>query len=486
MALASQIIPFASFLPDQSDYMPNGSTYIKNGMPTADGWGPVGGWMAIGTGLPTECKGSFTARTVAGGYKFYAGTATKLYIYNSGTSSFDDISRAAGGNYAVPSGYKWSFAQFGSYLLATNGVDVVQFIDVDSGTLFALLPGSPPVARYVYTTGEFVVLAAISGALNKLRWSGIGNAEFWTIGQKGCDEQAMPDGGEIRGFIGYESGGYVLQKSKMRRMVYSPSGGFVFNFSVVQNEIGSVGSPSIIPFRNTFFFISDGGFYQGETAEPIGDQQVNEYFKRNVDTSKYSMITGSADPEHKMAWWAIPRSDGTWFLMGYHWLLKRWTIIDADVSHISNGATSGYNLDNLTSFGNIDTLPYSLDSNFWKGGILNFSAFAPDGSFGFFHGSTLEATIETNDVALVNGQRAFVQAFRLISDATGHTGKISGRDNPGAALEWTASITPSSYSGKMLARKRGRTHRAQITIPAGTDWNNANGVEIIYKQAGNR
>ncbi|MCP5099923.1 MAG: hypothetical protein GY943_30590 [Chloroflexi bacterium] len=486
MSLASITIPLAPFAPDQSEYNPQLADSVTNVMPTNDGYGPVGDWTAVGTGLPSECLGDCTVRLESGSYAYYAATATKLYLYNSGTTSFDDVTRTSGGDYAGPAaGYKWSMVQFGSYLIATNGVDDVQFIDVDSGSNFAALAGSPPKARYVHTSGEFVVLSALASNYRKLRWSGIGDSEFWTVGQKNCDEQAMPDGGEITGFIGYESGGVVLQRNKIRAM--TPDAGYVFRFSTIQNALGSVEDPSIIEFRNTFFFISDGGFYQGIEALPIGEELVNKWFFRTVDDTRLAEIQGTADPEHKIAWWACPKTDDTWFLLGYQWLLKKWCYVDVDVSFIAASATAGYTIDNIDSFGTIDTLPYSLDHRFWKGGLLNLAAFDTDGNFGFFHGSNLEATVETNDVNLVPGRNSFVQSIRLVSNAaSGVTGKVGGRDNPGATMDWTSSLTPSSVSGKMLARKRGRSHRTQITIAAGTEWFNANGVEFIYKQSGDR
>ena len=58
-----------------------------------------------------------------------------------------DVSRTAGGAYNVPIGDMWVFEQCGTKLVAVNINDDPQVIDIDSGTHFADLAGSPPQRR---------------------------------------------------------------------------------------------------------------------------------------------------------------------------------------------------------------------------------------------------------------------------------------------------------------------------------------------------
>lgn len=483
----SRIVHFGVFAPDQSAYNPELADSIAGAMPVGDGWGPIADFTSYGSGLPTACKGAITVRLTDGTFEFYAATATKLYKYNRTSSSFDDVTRSSGGDYALPDGFKWSMVQFGNLLIATNGSDAVQSINIDSGTNFAALGGSPPVSRYVGSMGEFLVLAGLSSDYKAIQWSGIGNAEFWTIGQRGCDRQSLPVGGEVTGFVGFEKGGIVLKRSATYRVSFT-GGVYTFSTDVVQKNVGAIGEPSIVAFRNTFFFVSDGGFYQGVEAKPIGDERVNRYLTENADLALLQETQGTADPVNKMAWWVVVKSDASTVMLGYHWLLDRWCVADMAATYITSGGTPGYSIDDIDSFGTIDTLPYSLDARAWQGGELALAGFNNDGDFGFFQGNNLAATLETNDIPLVPGMRAYVKDIRLISDAaaTDYTAKVAGRDNPGASLEWTSSITPNTISGRCLARKRGRTHRAQFTLPSGAVWNNANGVEFVFKPAGNR
>src|SRR5262245_27202747 len=133
----------------------------RNVYSTKTGYGPVPGLSAI-TSSPlsaTEtCVGLAFARQSSGGYLIFAGTRTKLFMYDSNSQSWIDKSRTSGGPYNVSTDDYWSFAQFGTQLIAVNVNDDSQVINVDSPASFAALPGSPPRARYVTVVGDFVVL----------------------------------------------------------------------------------------------------------------------------------------------------------------------------------------------------------------------------------------------------------------------------------------------------------------------------------------
>jgi hypothetical protein len=90
--------------------------------------------------LPARCVGAIAfARTSAGGWLIFAGTATKLYKFQS--NAWVEVTRVSGGDYTVSVDDYWSFVQFGSKLLATNINDNLQVIDVDSGaTNFPIAP----------------------------------------------------------------------------------------------------------------------------------------------------------------------------------------------------------------------------------------------------------------------------------------------------------------------------------------------------------
>src|SRR5215212_7255565 len=79
-----------------------------NVFPTAAGYGPVRGMAPASNALPSEAKGGFGVQKSDLSWDFYAGTATKLYKFNSGTASWDDVSNPSE-VYSVAGNAFWSF-----------------------------------------------------------------------------------------------------------------------------------------------------------------------------------------------------------------------------------------------------------------------------------------------------------------------------------------------------------------------------------------
>ena len=469
------------------------TTNVLNVLPSADGWGPIRAFVQYGNGLGSKCLGDITVQDNAGNFSFFAATATKIFKYDTTTSSFVDVTRTSGGNYATPSNHNWSFHQFGSGLYACNGSDDNQYFDINSSSNFTAMPvdaASPaiPVARYVSSINEFLILIGTGDGNRFTNWSGIGLPNWWKPRERGSGVQEMPDGGELTGFVAYETGGILLQRSKMRSMTFAPSSPFSFTFAVVQNRIGALGNASVLPFRNTFYFLSDSGFFEGVGGTPIGDQRVNKYLYEIADLTKLPETHGAVDLINKIAWWVITKVDQTTELLGYHWVLERWTRADFDADYIAGAATPGSTLEGLDAFGNMDTLGFSLDSRVWVGGVLGIAGFSSTGDFGFFEGNNLPVVIETNDTLVSKSNNSFVQSIRLITDAdiSDYTGRVDSRPNPGADKIVGTDVSPSNISGKMLTRATGRTHRTRFEITEGAVWSNLVGVELVYTKAGSR
>ncbi|MEK1928239.1 MAG: hypothetical protein AAAC47_00330, partial [Pararhizobium sp.] len=167
------IINFPPFEPDKAVYNTQATDVALNVAPVADGWGPLPSFVPYADALPTAPKGSITARTAQGVTVTIAGTTTHLYLVNN-DGSLTDVS---GATYAVPDGDDWSFALYGSRIIATNVIDDVQYYDIGVSTDFANLPGTPPKARFVKVVGDFLVLFQLASDAAALHWSGINNSE---------------------------------------------------------------------------------------------------------------------------------------------------------------------------------------------------------------------------------------------------------------------------------------------------------------------
>jgi len=477
---------FSPFEPDKSYINGAASTAIEGALPVADGWGPAKDFAAYGAALPAKCIGSITARDSNNDFHIFAGTSTGLYRYNSGTLSWDDVTRASGG-YTVPDGDYWSMIQWGNTVIFTSVNDNVQVFDLATSTVFDDLAGSPPRAKYVTTAGDFVVLMNISGHPSRAQWCGIGNSTQWAVGEELADFQDFPDGGSIIGGVRSELGATVIQQKGIRQLEFNAGSGLVFSARLVNPTRGCVSPASLVDVAGTFFYLDEDGFYQGPEGSPIGAEKVNRWFLDEIGPFELTVVQGAADPLNKIVWWRFTRTDGTNALIGYDWQLQRWAYIDLDVEYISSAYTPGYTLDGLDAVNtSVDDLVFSLDSRVWLGGRPTFALFNASHIMGFMEGSNRAAVLETADAVLGGtDSRAFVNGFRAVTDAKNHTGQISQRDTHYDTPTWTPAAAPDA-TGLIPARSNARLHRFRVNIASDETWTRAHSVEPVARPGGKR
>ena len=104
---------------------------------------------------------------------------------------------------------------------------------------------------------------------------------------------------------------------------------------------------------------------------------------------------------------------------------------------------------------------------------------------GFFSGANLAATIETGDNQLVPGNRALLRGLRPLVEGSTVTPSLTvgKRNNLYDAITYGSATAVNAY-GFCNARVNGRYHRARITIPAGSLWTMARGVDDLKFSAG--
>jgi hypothetical protein len=487
---------FGPWEPDSAAVDTGVLTVAKNVYPHKTGYGPIPSLAEVSTdALGEKCCGLFFAQVEAGGWVLFAGTRTNLYRFSSG--SWVDYTRTVGGDYNVPTDDYWSFTQFGSLVIACNVNDDVQVIDIDSGaTAFSALSGSPPKSRYVTVIGEFVILACAATNNRLVTNSAIGDATGWTVGTDLCDEQEFPDGGRVTGVAGGEFG-YVVQERAIRRMIFQPGSDTAFRFERVEKERGAAAGYSVYATINAVFFLSDDGFYAfgANGLVPIGGQRINEWFRSNSDQTRFFSVLAFADPYAPRISWAFYNSSGsTNFdrVLHYDWQLDRWSYTEAEAQFWGVTVTTGVTLEDLDSYGSIDTgVPYSLDSRVWEGGAPVIGAVNSSGKLAFLEGSTpLSATLTTTTMQLIPGKRARVRSVEprgTFNDATLAV-RVGKRETTKNSITYTSSTTPSTRTGIARFRASGRFHDVELTISqsSGTRWEHAQGVEIDVVEDGTK
>lgn len=473
------MIRFPNFEPDRTKFAPDASINIVNALPVVDGWAPQPDLVAISDALASTCRGAVYVRTSTGTFRLIAGTATKLYELNTTDYSWTEITRLAGGNYSVPAGDRWTFTVFGANLIAHNLTDDIQFIGIDSGTNFAALSGSPPKAKYSWVAGEYLVLGHLATDPNRIMTSGIGDATYWTVGQRGCDFQSFPDGEEVMGGIGSERGAIVFQRTVIRQMVLTSGGDFSFTTAIVNPARGlAAGGSLAVIAPGVFFGYSHDGFFIGAEGKPIGAERVDAFFQSRVEGTKIKEIRSVADPFRKIVWTQASQPDGTKFLLGYNWQLDRWCYSDANITEMCVMVTPGMSWDGLADiWATIDEVEPAYDSGQFTGGLPRFSAFDSSNRLGFFTGTPRAATLDTPDIELNPGWRTLVDKVRLYGDVTSFTLKAITSTVHGGTRTIGSAKSPVTRSGLCHMRSDARLHALRLEIAAEVSWQHVMGVE---------
>ena len=479
-------VPFGEWLPDIPDHLNKGATTATNVFPAAVSYKPFKASQQKSNALDSQCFGAFSTKDNSANVYTFAGTKSKLYKLSGET--FSDVSQAST-TYNAGADNFWSFSNFGTTVVASNGEDTPQKFVVGTSSVFADLGGSPPVFTFSAVIRDFLVVGRIKTVKNRVQWSGINDVETWTSGTKQSDYQDLADGGEITGIVGGEYG-YIFQENQITRMDYV-GGTTVFRFSVVSKNRGSIFAKAIAHVGKRVFFYSQDGFFEidGENVKAIGQHKVNDYFKDNLSAGYQQNIIAATDPLNHLAVWSYPSTDATTGvqdrLLIYNYSVNRWSVVETAAEMIFTQFSEAFTVDTLdTASSSLDSLTVSLDSRYWQGGVVNFAGFDSDHKLIQFDGSNLAATLETGEIEPAPGARTTITMVRPLVDGTS-TARVTSR------LRLADSGTSTSYSslqsnGDIPVRSSGRYHKIGVAIAAATTWNDAQGIDLIAIKSGLR
>jgi hypothetical protein len=440
--------------------------------------------------------------------------------------------------------YRWQFLQFGSYALATNGSNKVQYYDINTSSYFGDLAASAPVAKYITAVRDFVVCANISAGTypSRVTWSDINDPTDWTAGGASqSDFQELPDGGDITGITGGEFGIVFLEKSIVR-MSYIGSPLF-FQFDTISRNVGCIEGGSIAQYSGITYFLSDDGFYScnGQQITGIGAEKVDRYFFNNANIGDIDSISAAVDPERNLVIWNYATVSGNRALLIYNFETQKWCEADTDVDYLSTLATTGTSLDGIdtaynltagsfvvgksytirsvgttsfTSIGavantvgvlftatgvgsgtgvaidmaasaaalkTIDSLTTTLDDRLYKGGKFLFGG-VRDTKIITFTGTNATANIITND--LEYGYNSVVTLIRPSVDSGSASVSVASRRMLDDTITYGTAVT-ASQEDRCAVRSAGRYHRVSLT-PTGANWFSAIGMDIDYSTQGTR
>lgn len=496
--------PLGAWLPDQPDFQNPGSATMLNVVPrTASSYGPAPQLSPVTGSLSARCQGGVYLRDKSANIWGFAGDVSKLYQNTAASTNWIDISKSGG--YSTNPDERWSYVQFGERIIATNYTDAIQSFVMNVSTDFADLSADAPKARYIAQVRDFVMVANTSdgtdGAVpQRVWWPAIDDPTNWpAIGSNAAAEvqsdqqDLVGDGGWNMGIVGGLAGAdaLIFQERAVWRAMYVGSP-IIFDFAVMANGVGTPAPGSIVKAENMAYYLANNGFFatDGVNAIPIGAQQVDRTFWSMVDQGNLFRITSAADPLHKLIYWAFPgpgnSEGGPNYIIAYNYEVKRWSLIQQMTEVMIQALTKGYTLDDLTSFGTLDSLPFPLDSRAWTGGQLNLACFDPTHSVSLFSGLPLAATMESSEANLNDKGLAHVSRVWPIVDTDQATITVGRRNRLSDAVTWGVSTPMTATTGSAPCRSTGVYQRARIQIPAGVPWSHGQGVNFDARPAGNR
>lgn len=501
------ILKFGEFRPDVADYEQAYTTEILNVLPRGDGYGPfpafsglsqplAGGFSSgFSTGFSStnynKCRGFFRAINTDGSVTTFAATVDRLWRLDTTSYSWVDVSKGGVAYTAVPSTDNWQFIQYVNFVIAVQVNAPPQKFDLTTPTTFADLAGSPPQARYAAVVGEFVVLSGLLSNPYRVQWSSLGDPTGWTAGVNSSDFQDLPDGGIVRGVAGGEYGN-IFQDTTVRRMIYAPGSDVIFQIERITEDLGIYAPYSLIRSGNYIFWLAAQGFMMMQPTgypQPIGKEKVDRTLLADVDANSLQLCIGASDPRNRrvfLAYKSAGSSTAGQFnkMLCYDYALDRFTPAEITGQYVGSISQPGLSLEGLDTIStSIDALPASLDS-FAVASSPQFAMFDTNNILGFLRGLPLEADMATSALAKP-GRRAYVNAFRPLTDAGTVYGSVGKRERL-TDIETFTDETQMDGTGNCPQRASTRYARGKVRIPAGTSWTYAIGVEPDVSLEGTR
>lgn len=493
------IVPVAEFAPDMPDFPATTTDVAFNVVPsTPVSYGPCPSLQAFSTALTARCQGAIEMADNSGNVRVFAGDVSKLYRSTTG-ASFSDVSK--GGGYSLAADQQWRFTQFGQRIIATDYADNIQSYVEGTSSLFAdmITSGQTDLkARFVATVKDWVVFLNTSDGTNgaqpqRVWWSAINDpTSFPTPGTQAAanvlsdfQDNVGPHGRGmgIVGNLGSANAGVFYERAVFR-MVYSglPD---IFDFAPAEGARGLLASGSLVQQGPIAFYFGEDGVYafDGSSSRAIGKNKIDKFLLNDLQFTYLDRVSGAVDPKRGLIVWAYPGVGAVNGvanrLLFYSPFLDRFSITDVgaiNAEYLIRGASFGKTLEQLDSFGTIDSLAYSLDSSVWTGGVSVLAGFDSSHKFGYFDGSNLAATVDTQDGELVPGRQCMVNFLRPLVDVSSATVATAARDRIADTVTYSSAVA-IARAGTCPVRARGRYHRARIQVPAGASWTHISGVD---------
>jgi len=501
MIPASDLIPFGEWLPDLGKYSNPGAIIAKNCLTQGEKYIPLAALIEQADALSDTCIGAFAYRDAAGNVTVFAGTRTALYKLVG--TSWTDITRLDGAGpateaYATGADGFWHFVNFGTLVIATNYNDDIQVYDMGSSSEFEQLSATAPRCRWLMVLSNFLVALDVvdgDGATGyRVKWSKINDPQGdWTpdptVTQADFQDLYGGDYSIAAGAV-LNDHAVIFQGKTIWRMQYI-GGQEIFGFDVAEQGKGTtIGRSVVSDGTRVFYYSADDGhnMYIGGQSMPVGHNKIDKTIKAMIDPANYHRINAAVDSLNKIVMMAFPSVGNTSgicdLVLCYNWADERYTLAEFNTEILFSYLSSGITMDSMDSlYASLDTVPFSLDSDYWAGGKSIFGAFSENSKISSFTGDALTATIETSEARInKSGKSALHSIIPYIEGGT-KTCRLALRDKLTIDPTYTEIVSPNSFTDEFDFNKEAVYMRAEMTIS--DDWSIAHGIALRAQTTGN-
>ncbi|WP_455479208.1 hypothetical protein V4B17_05710 [Bartonella sp. B23] len=483
--------PIADYRPDVANINGIFTDELINVLPADGSYIPMPSFEPLTDPCPGILLGAFAVKTKNGVFVI-VGTEQKIYLLDNTTMQWKDISRK-GKFYLANVDAPWSFALFGDYVIAVNANDKPQVIDINHDKKFRDLGGNPPQAGLVRVWGDFVCLMKLTEYPRRVHWSGLNDAEFWTVGKKSCDYQDFPDGGFVQGAT-ETTNPIIFMRSAIYAGSFIPGSKIIFSFQKIHDKRGAKNAESIVCRGDLAFFSDEGGFYQmtneGQII-PIGFEKVDRTMTAKSRQNNLYTLFAAIDGVYNRVYWMIDNDDSSdeCILLIYDWGLQKWTKAIVKIKTIMPIFLAGITLEGLDKISqSLDDLPFSLDSKAWKNETPILGAFDHQGRLGSFSGLPMACVVTSQEMGQTNGMITRVK--NIMPQVNSREFYLSVGMRFRQSIEektvWLPEKKPSHNTGQIHSRARARFYRFKLRIPEGQNWSHIAGFDVKLNAAGMR
>lgn len=390
--------PILGFAPDAAPTTPGVLTDCSNMLPTLRGM--VGcGAAATPAGVPAlaaACKGAVVVTKLDGTRRLIAGTTTNLYELSGGSWT------SQGSGYSGGTDSQWSITQFGNSTIAANAADTIQR---STTTTFAAIAGAP-VASIVFSVGAFVMALNTNTATDQWHCCAAYDETDWTestttqsaSGRLVSTPGALTAGGRM----GEYAIAYKNRAIYIGQYVGAPD---IWDWQqVIGGQAGCVGKKAWADLDGTHFVVGDDNFwlFNGQTATPIGDNVLKEWFQEECDPSYKYKVECNYDKPRNLVWVFYPSAGSSTLnrALVYHVQSKKWGRVAQSVETTLEYVTGSVTIDGMdSSAATIDALPdISIDSPYWLDGARAFAIVNTSHQIQTLSSASSSSNITTGDV----------------------------------------------------------------------------------------